>query len=222
MYFSSGLSRRRKLPRTRLTCSTWLHTCGGSSPFRPSASRSAALNAVPLFSSGFCNSVTPRGNQGASGGGVRPTDSLCMTDLPAAHCGDCIHGSGRHMRRLCSGTSFRVVRANPDRGLQAGSSQLMRPRFVRMPERRALICVKGDPARAAEDAPCSDRELPTFHEHRFGNRRRCGNPRSPRSSQEPVAGAAGLDAERERAGAGACSCGATCSSSRRSCLARTR
>ena len=52
-----------KVAEDAATCSAWLHTCGGSSPFRPSASRSASLNAVPLFSSGFCSSVMPRGNQ---------------------------------------------------------------------------------------------------------------------------------------------------------------
>ena len=41
-------------------------------------------------------------------------------------------------------------------------------------------------------------------------------------AQEPLAGAARLDAERDRPRRSRCSCGATCSSSRRSCSARTR
>ncbi len=60
MYFDSGSGSRRRFSITRITCSSCVHTCGGSSPRKPSASRSASVKAVPLFSRGSRSSAAPR------------------------------------------------------------------------------------------------------------------------------------------------------------------
>src|SRR5512143_1102010 len=62
MYFSRSEVLRRKFSRTRASCSSCVQMCGGSSPRSPSASRSAAEKAVPLFSVGSRRSESPRGN----------------------------------------------------------------------------------------------------------------------------------------------------------------
>jgi hypothetical protein len=41
------------------TCSSIVWTCGGSSPRRPKASRSASVKAVPLLKTGLCSQSTP-------------------------------------------------------------------------------------------------------------------------------------------------------------------
>ena len=62
MNFSRSDVLRRKFSSTRSACSSCDWTWGGSSPRSPSASRSASVNAVPLFSVGSRSSATPRGN----------------------------------------------------------------------------------------------------------------------------------------------------------------
>ena len=62
MYFSRFDVLRRKFSSTRATCSSWVFGWCGRRPRRPSASRSASVNAVPLLSEGSRSSAAPLGN----------------------------------------------------------------------------------------------------------------------------------------------------------------
>jgi len=69
MYFSILLGLPRSELSVRCNCSSNVKTRGGRSPRRPSASRSASVNAVPLLSSGLVRTCEP-----VTGGGSPHAD----------------------------------------------------------------------------------------------------------------------------------------------------